>query len=156
MGSFSHHGVSRIFLILALVFSSCMVTYGGNFYQEFDFTWGGNRAKIFNGGQLLSLSLDKVSGSGFKSKKEHLFGRIDMQIKLVAGNSAGTVTTYYVSILRFTYRYSTLSFWVGKVKFECINNHKYVYYVVLCNNLVGTHVIFFLCGQEFFFFRCYI
>lgn len=73
-----------------------MVAFGGNFYQDFDLTWGGNRAKIFNRGQLLSLSLDKVSGSGFQSKKEYLFGRIDMQLKLVAGNSAGTVTAYYV------------------------------------------------------------
>jgi xyloglucan:xyloglucosyl transferase len=69
----------------------------GSFYQDFDLTWGDNRAKIFSGGQLLSLSLDKVSGSGFKSKKEYLFGRIDMQLKLVAGNSAGTVTAYYLS-----------------------------------------------------------
>ncbi|CAI0506468.1 unnamed protein product [Linum tenue] len=69
---------------------------GGNFYHDFDLTWGGQRAKIFGGGQLLSLSLDKTSGSGFQSKKEYLFGRIDMQLKLVAGNSAGTVTAYYV------------------------------------------------------------
>ncbi|XP_022864490.1 xyloglucan endotransglucosylase/hydrolase 2-like [Olea europaea var. sylvestris] len=77
--------------------SSCMVANCGNFYQDFDLTWGGNRAKIFNGGQLLSLSLDKISGSGFQSKKEYLFGRIDVQLKLVAGNSAGTVTAYYLS-----------------------------------------------------------
>ncbi|EEF43774.1 Brassinosteroid-regulated protein BRU1 precursor, putative [Ricinus communis] len=74
-----------------------MVSSAGNFFQDFDITWGDRRAKIFNGGQMLSLSLDKVSGSGFQSKKEYLFGRIDMQLKLVAGNSAGTVTAYYLS-----------------------------------------------------------
>ncbi|XP_027119154.1 xyloglucan endotransglucosylase/hydrolase 2-like [Coffea eugenioides] len=88
--AFSHIGV-LVFL------SSCMVAYGGNFYQDFDLTWGGNKAKIFNRGQLLSLSLDRESGSGFQSKREYLFGRIDMQLKLVAGNSAGTVTAYYLS-----------------------------------------------------------
>lgn len=88
---------SMLLLVSSIVLSSFIVsTCAGNFYQDFDLTWGGNRAKIFKGGQLLSLSLDKVSGSGFKSKKEYLFGRIDMQLKLVAGNSAGTVTAYYV------------------------------------------------------------
>lgn len=89
-----------VFLNVAVLvlLSSCTAAYCGNFYQDFDLTWGGNRAKIFNGGQLLSLSLDKVTGSGFQSKREYLFGRIDMQLKLVAGNSAGTVTAHYVRI----------------------------------------------------------
>ncbi|KAF5768358.1 putative xyloglucan:xyloglucosyl transferase, Xyloglucan-specific endo-beta-1,4-glucanase [Helianthus annuus] len=82
---------------LVVLSSFVMVATAGNFYQDFDLTWGDKRAKIFNGGQLLSLSLDRVSGSGFKSKREYLFGRIDMQLKLVAGNSAGTVTAYYLS-----------------------------------------------------------
>ncbi|XP_011016106.1 PREDICTED: brassinosteroid-regulated protein BRU1-like [Populus euphratica] len=82
---------------LFVIACSMAVVASGNFYQDFDLTWGDRRAKIFNGGQLLSLSLDKVSGSGFQSKKEYLFGRIDMQLKLVAGNSAGTVTAYYLS-----------------------------------------------------------
>uniref|UniRef100_A0A2N9I4Q1 GH16 domain-containing protein n=1 Tax=Fagus sylvatica TaxID=28930 RepID=A0A2N9I4Q1_FAGSY len=67
-----------------------MTLSAANFYQDFDITWGDNRAKILDGGQLLTLSLDEASGSGFQSKNEYLFGRIDMQIKLVAGNSAGT------------------------------------------------------------------
>nr|POE79254.1 xyloglucan endotransglucosylase/hydrolase 2 [Quercus suber] len=79
------------------ILTSLVAVSAGNFYQDFDITWGDNRAKILNGGNLLTLSLDKISGSGFQSKNEYLFGRIDMQIKLVAGNSAGTVTAYYLS-----------------------------------------------------------
>ncbi|KAF5176744.1 Xyloglucan endotransglucosylase/hydrolase [Thalictrum thalictroides] len=96
MSSAGFYGVSVVLLFSVLV-SSIMVTYAGNFYQDFDLTWGDHRAKILNGGKMLTLSLDKASGSGFKSKKEYLFGRIDMQLKLVAGNSAGTVTAYYLS-----------------------------------------------------------
>ncbi|KAK7319002.1 hypothetical protein RJT34_03711 [Clitoria ternatea] len=92
----THNGFYGL-MLFGIVLSTMVGSSVGSFYQDFDLTWGDNRAKIFNGGQLLSLSLDKVSGSGFQSKKEYLFGRIDMQLKLVAGNSAGTVTAYYLS-----------------------------------------------------------
>lgn len=93
MASFSK-GLPEFLLVFLVTLST---SFAGNLNQEFDLTWGGNRGKMFNGGELLSLSLDKTSGSGFQSKKEYLFGRIDMQLKLVAGDSAGTVTTYYLS-----------------------------------------------------------
>ncbi|KAK9213435.1 hypothetical protein WN943_002823 [Citrus x changshan-huyou] len=68
----------------------------GNCNEEFDITWGDGHGKIFNNGQLLTLNLDHYSGSGFQSKKQYLFGKIDMQLKLVPRNSAGTVTAYYL------------------------------------------------------------
>ena len=104
MGLLSNGNYMIMLILLVLSFAlSLTCVNGGNFYQDFEVTFGDGRVKRFGRGQLLTLSLDPVSGSGLRSKREYLFGRIDMQLKLVSGNSAGTVTAYYVSLYNKTF-----------------------------------------------------
>jgi xyloglucan:xyloglucosyl transferase len=59
-------------------------------------TWAEDHIHYVDGGREVQLYLDKSTGTGFQTRGSYLFGHFSMHIKLVAGDSAGTVTAFYV------------------------------------------------------------
>ncbi|KAG6430886.1 hypothetical protein SASPL_108959 [Salvia splendens] len=83
--------IALTFLLASFLTASSLLVSGQ--FQDFDITWGDGRAKILDDADTLTLSLDAYSGSGIQSKHSYLFGKFDMQLKLVPGNSAGTLSS---------------------------------------------------------------
>ncbi|KAL6659107.1 hypothetical protein ACP70R_003147 [Stipagrostis hirtigluma subsp. patula] len=68
-------------------------------YDQFKVTWGKEHSFFFmdgDGMDTLALYLDETHGSGFASNDAYLYGRFDIEIKLIENNSAGTVATLYL------------------------------------------------------------
>ncbi|KAJ7967618.1 Xyloglucan endotransglucosylase/hydrolase [Quillaja saponaria] len=77
--------------------SVASVVSTGDFNKDFFVIWSPSHVNTSTDGRSRSLNLDKESGSGFASSQMFLFGKLDMQIKLVPGHSAGTVVAFYLT-----------------------------------------------------------
>ncbi|KAH7424507.1 hypothetical protein KP509_11G011900 [Ceratopteris richardii] len=100
MGHHYSDDTLKLLLVLPLLF--CFLVRSSNavssLRSDFVVSWSPNNVRFLGShGDALQLVLDQNTGAGFMSKDRFLFGNIDMQIKLIPGDSAGTVTAYYLS-----------------------------------------------------------
>ena len=95
--SCKHRMVVLAFNALAMAYSTAVVAL---LYDDFEISWGQDTFFYMDGDtDTLAHGLDHTSGSGFSSKDAYLYARFDMDIKLVANDSADTVATFYLSPL---------------------------------------------------------
>ncbi|XP_022841618.1 xyloglucan endotransglucosylase/hydrolase protein 9-like [Olea europaea var. sylvestris] len=84
-----------LFILAMLLLLFVHAVNSANFSEIFQPNWAPDHIVIQ--GDQISLSLDNTTGCGFESKKKYLFGKATTQLKLVKGNSAGTVIAFYMA-----------------------------------------------------------
>lgn len=85
----------KLLLTTFTFFTFASLISASKFGDLFEPSWALDH--IVYDGDLLHLKLDNFSGAGFASKNKYLYGKTSAEIQLVPGDSAGTVTAFYMS-----------------------------------------------------------
>ncbi|KAF3341420.1 xyloglucan endotransglycosylase family protein [Carex littledalei] len=84
-----------LFLALISLVALQQVLVNATFASNMKCTWGKDNCLIND--DSAKLILNKWSGASIQGINQFIYGYIDMRIKLVSGNAAAVVTTYYTS-----------------------------------------------------------
>ncbi|CAM8893637.1 unnamed protein product [Rhodiola kirilowii] len=90
--------VSTLLLSVCSVYlMSCMSAVSKeSFDDNFSIMWSKDHFKTSDDGETWYVSLDNETGCGFQTKERYRFGWFSMRLKVVAGDSAGVITAYYM------------------------------------------------------------
>lgn len=67
------------------------------FSESYANLWGGQHQNVSKDESAVTLTLDKSSGSGFKSNEPYMYGFFNAAVKLQEGYTAGIITSFYLS-----------------------------------------------------------
>ncbi|BBN07066.1 xyloglucan:xyloglucosyl transferase [Marchantia polymorpha subsp. ruderalis] len=89
--------ILSLFCFTAFLFSGAQAA---KFANDFNVTWGKQNVNITGSsrGDVVTLTMTKEKGgAGFRSLSPFLYGHFSMKMKLIKGNSSGTITAFYMS-----------------------------------------------------------
>ncbi|PKA66533.1 Xyloglucan endotransglucosylase/hydrolase protein 9 [Apostasia shenzhenica] len=86
---------AALLMFIAFSATAAAAADSSRFDDLFQASWASDH--MIYDGSVLKLKLDNFSGAGFASKNRYIYGKVTAEIKLIGGDSAGTVTAFYMS-----------------------------------------------------------
>ncbi|KAL2633431.1 hypothetical protein R1flu_004910 [Riccia fluitans] len=86
-------------LLLSVCFSALLCSGTAiKFEEQFNVVWSSsNNILAYDDSKEVELSLTKAGGANFQSSNFYLYGSFSVKLKLIHGESAGTVTAFYLT-----------------------------------------------------------